>query len=54
MDSFWESLNENNLKSDFNGVLTAKISMLVNSLLDRRELLVKTEEMLNALNDIHD
>lgn len=50
MDSFWISIDENNLKSDFNGVLTAKISMLDNSILGRKALLIKTEEMINNLN----
>ncbi len=50
MDSFWTSIDENNLKSDFNGILTAKISMLDNSILGKKALLIKTEEMLNTLN----
>ena len=50
MDSFWTSIDENNLKSDFNGILTAKISMLDNSILGKKALLQKTEEMLNTLN----
>lgn len=50
MNSFWSSLDENNLKSDFNGVLTAKIGMLDNSILTRKELLMKTTEMLNNLS----
>jgi hypothetical protein len=54
MDSFWASIDENKLKSDFNGMLTAKISMLENSLLSRKELLLKTTEMLTILNDIND
>ncbi|MFC4723493.1 DUF6090 family protein [Geojedonia litorea] len=52
MDSFWASLDENTLKSDFNGVLTAKIAMLGNSILGRKELLLKTADMLNNLNAI--
>ncbi|MEP2772452.1 MAG: DUF6090 family protein [Fulvivirga sp.] len=54
MNSFWSSLDENNLKSDFNGVLTAKIGMLDNSILTRKELLIKTTEMLNNLSIIND
>ena len=52
MDSFWMSLDENELKSEFNGVLTAKLSMLANSILDRKEMLLSTEDMLKTLNDI--
>jgi hypothetical protein len=54
MDSFWETLDENELKSDFNGILTAKLSMLSSSILDRKGLLLKTEEMLITLNGNHD
>lgn len=54
MDSFWSSLDENTLKSDFNGVLTAKIGMLDNSILGRKELLVKTIDMLNELRSIEE
>ena len=50
MDSFWNSIDENDLKSDFNGILTAKISMIDNSILGRKALLIKTNEMLNTLN----
>lgn len=50
MDPFWASLDENTLKADFNGVLTAKISMLFNSIQDRKELRIKTQEMLDGLN----
>tara|TARA_R110002096_G_C14374836_1_gene705187 strand:+ start:62 stop:802 length:741 start_codon:yes stop_codon:yes gene_type:complete len=53
MDSFWSSLDENELKSDFNGVLTAKIGMLDNSIHGRKELLKKTTEILNKLNVIN-
>ncbi len=52
MDPFWASLDENTLKADFNGVLTAKISMLFNSIQDRKELQMRTEEMLGSLNVI--
>jgi len=54
MNSIWSSLDENILKSDFNGVLTAKIGMLDISISDRKELLKKTTEMLNNLNTIND
>ncbi|MBT8301559.1 MAG: hypothetical protein KJO63_09525 [Maribacter sp.] len=54
MNSFWSSMDENILKSDFNGVLTAKIGMLENSILGRKELLKKTTEMLNYLHVIND
>jgi len=54
MNSFWSSQDENKLKSDFNGVLTAKIGMLDNSILTRKELLMKTTKMLNNLNIIND
>ncbi len=47
MESFWASLDENNLKSDFNGILTAKISMLLNSIHGRKELLLETTDMLS-------
>ena len=50
MDSFWASLDENILKSEFNGVLTAKISMLGISIVGRKELLIKTKDMLHTLN----
>jgi hypothetical protein len=51
MNSFWSSLDENDLKSDFNGVLTAKIGMLDNSIHGRKELLKKTMNILNKLNN---
>lgn len=54
MNSFWESLDENSLKSDFNGMLTAKMSMLANSIADRKDLLLKTKEMLTILENIRD
>jgi hypothetical protein len=53
MNSFWSSLDENILKTDFNGVLTAKIGMLDISILDRKELLRKTSEMLDYLNTLN-
>ena len=52
MDSFWTSLDENILKSDFNGVLTAKIGMLDNSIKGRTELLLKTADMLAELRNM--
>ncbi len=51
MNSFWSSLDENDLKSDFNGVLTAKIGMLDNSIHGRKVLLKKTMNILNKLNN---
>lgn len=54
MDSFWASLDENKLKSDFNGVLTAKMAMLGNSIFGRKELLIKTVEMLNGLEALEE
>jgi hypothetical protein len=54
MNSFWLSLNENDLKSEFNGALTAKIGMLENSLSSRKELLMQTTEMLSYLIEISD
>jgi hypothetical protein len=52
MESFWESINENNLKSDFNAVLSSRIFMLDWVVSFKKKLLKQTQELIEQIKTL--
>lgn len=51
MNSVWEEVDKNELKSNFNGMLTIKLSNMTFVNLERTRLLSKTKEMIKFLDE---
>jgi len=52
MEPFWDSINENNLKSEFNAVLSTRIRVLDWIGLRKKKLLKQTQELIEQLKSL--
>jgi len=52
MDSFWDNIDENNLKSDFNGILTSRMFTFYMIGSVKEELLKQTQELIKLIEKI--
>jgi hypothetical protein len=52
MESFWDSINENNLKYDFNAVLSSRIRMLDWIVSFKKKLLKQTQELIEQIKTL--